>query len=56
MQYVIATPLLIYRLVKKETRCIPLIRPAIFLLARYIMLVLRAIMSKNNYGENELSE
>lgn len=33
-----------------------MIRPAIFLVARIAMLVLRAIMSKNTYGEGELSE
>ncbi|ORX36501.1 hypothetical protein BD324DRAFT_629087 [Kockovaella imperatae] len=54
LAYIATTPILVWRLWKKEYRTLCLIRPTLFLLARYVMLVLRAYMSKHSYGENEL--
>ena len=43
-------------MISPKHRGLILIRPAIFLVVRIAMLVLRAIMSKKSYGETELSE
>ncbi|WVQ94528.1 hypothetical protein IAU59_001607 [Kwoniella sp. CBS 9459] len=52
--YVLAAPVLVYRLIKRESRIKLLIRPSIFVICRIAMLVIRAYMSKNSYGEGLL--
>ncbi|KAK8861452.1 hypothetical protein IAR55_002271 [Kwoniella newhampshirensis] len=52
--YVLLAPVLIFRLVRKADRSLVLVRPAIFVAARIGMLVVRAIMAKNSYGEGLL--
>jgi len=42
--------------ISPKHRGLILVRPALFLVVRLGMLVLRAIMSKQSYGESELSE
>lgn len=52
--YIALVPLLLWRVISPKHRGLILIRPAIFLVVRIAMLVLRAIMSKKSYGETEL--
>ncbi|OCF32389.1 hypothetical protein I316_06059 [Kwoniella heveanensis BCC8398] len=52
--YVLAAPVLVYRLIKKESRTLLLFRPSIFLVSRIGMLVIRAYMSKNKYSQGLL--
>ncbi|WVR03931.1 hypothetical protein IAU60_000930 [Kwoniella sp. DSM 27419] len=52
--YAALTPLLIWRWARKQDRTKLLIRPSIFQACRIGMLVLRAYMSKNTYGEGLL--
>jgi hypothetical protein len=54
-QYVALLPLLLWRVVSIRHRGLILIRPCIFVACRLGMLGLRAYMSKNSYGEGELS-
>ncbi|WWD16636.1 hypothetical protein CI109_101066 [Kwoniella shandongensis] len=52
--YILLVPVLIFRLVRKADRSSVLIRPTIFISARLAMLIIRAIMAKNSYGEGLL--
>ncbi|ODN97348.1 hypothetical protein L198_03911 [Cryptococcus wingfieldii CBS 7118] len=53
-QYVLAIPVLVFRLVRKQDRTMILIRPAVFVACRLGSFGLRAWMSKNTYNESEL--
>jgi hypothetical protein len=55
-QYVASVPLLVWRLMKGHSPILLMIRPCIFVLVRIGTLILRAVMSKNSFGEGELSE
>ncbi|WVW80032.1 hypothetical protein I302_102005 [Kwoniella bestiolae CBS 10118] len=52
--YAFAIPLLLFRWFRRSDRTTLLIRPTIFLVCRIGMLVIRAYMSKNTYGEGLL--
>ncbi|WVF67095.1 hypothetical protein IAT40_001840 [Kwoniella sp. CBS 6097] len=52
--YAFALPVIVFRLFKKESRTWLLFRPSIFIACRIGMLVIRAYMSKNTYGEGLL--
>lgn len=52
--YALSLPVLVWRFVDPTSRNKPLIRPAIFAFVRLGSMVLRAVMSKNNYGIGEL--
>ncbi|WVQ64801.1 uncharacterized protein L199_002970 [Kwoniella botswanensis] len=52
--YVLAIPLLAWRWFRKSDRTLLLLRPTLFLLCRIGMLVIRAYMSKNSYGQGLL--
>ncbi|KAL7419809.1 hypothetical protein Q5752_005725 [Cryptotrichosporon argae] len=52
--YLLALPVLFFRLVRPQDRTRVLIRPAIFVPVRIATFILRAVMSKNTYGEGEL--
>lgn len=48
--YATLAPLVIFRLIKRETRCWVLIRPALFVQTRIGTWIIRAVMSKGNYA------
>ena len=48
--YALTTPLLIFRLVRSQDRTILLVRPSVFVAARFGMLVVRIIMAKGTYS------
>jgi hypothetical protein len=55
-QYVASIPLLAWRLMKGHSPILLMIRPCIFVVVRIATLILRAVMSKNSFGEGELSK
>ena len=48
--YALTTPLLIFRLVRSQDRTVLLVRPSVFVAARFGMLVVRIIMAKGTYS------
>jgi hypothetical protein len=54
-QFVATLPVLVWRLVSPAHRTVILIRPGVFVACRIPMLIIRAIMSKTDYGLGLLS-
>ncbi|WWC87750.1 uncharacterized protein L201_002642 [Kwoniella dendrophila CBS 6074] len=52
--YTITLPVLCMRLIRKSSRSLMLLRPCIFVSIRFSALILRIIMSKRDYGLNEI--
>jgi len=52
--FIIVLPVLVWRLARFQDRTVVLLRPAVFIVIRIASLILRAVMSKTNYGEGEL--
>jgi len=50
LAYIVLSPIVIFRLVKRSTRCWALIRPAAFVQARIATFFIRVVMSKGNYA------
>ncbi|KAK4696540.1 hypothetical protein P7C70_g8359, partial [Phenoliferia sp. Uapishka_3] len=50
--YFLLVPVAIFRLAKRESRCWALLRPAIFILARIVTFIFRAIQANGNYAKS----